>query len=270
MCGSDGDDPLGRVAVSAAEPNGTPEIRVRDTGLVTQRETDPLLALAALEGVPSAVAAARDAVDAVLRDRGLRRISADQRAWSLLDGARANAALSDEPERMLPGAIRLSGELHELAASILRSPGQAMARAHSLVAYGLVPDDELGRIRPAAAERMAGLQQLLHSSSEASGLVLAAIAHAEVATVAPFGFGDGLVARAVEQAVLIARGFDPEGVVPVCSGHRESAEEYPARLAGYAEVTGVGPWISYCARAVTQAAERLGGRLGRSKAPGGR
>jgi hypothetical protein len=234
---------------------------------VTTRGTDPLLALATLEGVPSAVAAARDSVDAVLRDRGLRQITAEQRAWSLLDGARANAALSEEPERMLPGAIRLSGELHELATSILRSPGQAIARAHTLVGYGLVPDDQLGRIRPVAAERMAGLQRLLTAPSEVSGLVPAAVAHAEIATVAPFGFGDALVARAVEQAVLIARGFDPAGVVPVCSGHRELAEEYPARLAGYVEVTGVGPWIGYCARAVTQAAERLGGRLGRSRAP---
>lgn len=228
---------------------------------MTAREADPLVALAALEGVPSAVAAARDAVDAVLRDRGLRRIDADQRAWSLLDGARSNAALSDDPERLLPGAIRLSGELHDLAGTILRSPGQAFARAHSLVGYGLVQDDELGRIRPAAAERMTGLQRLLTTPSEASGLVLAAIAHAELVTVAPFGFADALVARAVEHAVLIARGFDPEGVIPACSGHRELAEEYPARLAGYAEVTGVGPWISYCARALTHAAERFGARL---------
>ncbi len=226
--------------------------------------SDPLVALAVLEGVPSAVAAARDAVDAVLRDRGRRRITAEQRAWSLLDGARANAALSADPERLLPGAIRLSGELHELAGMILRAPGQALARAHTLVAHGLVPDEQLGRIRPAATDRMAGLQRLLTTPTEAPGLVLAAITHAEVATVAPFGFGDGLVARAVEQAVLMARGVDPEGVVPVCSGHRELAEEYAGRLSGYADVSGVGPWISYCARAVTQAADRLGARLTRS------
>ncbi|WP_152361172.1 oxidoreductase [Microlunatus speluncae] len=229
--------------------------------MTAERRDDPLVALSVLEGVPSAVAAARDAVDAVLRDRGLRRITAEQRAWSLLEGARANAALAEQPDRLLPGAIRLSGELHELAGTILRSPGQMLARAHALIGRGLVPDDQLGRIRPAAADRMAGLQRLLTTPTEAPGLVLAAVAHAEVATVSPFGFGDGLVARAVEQAVLIARGVDPQGVVPVCSGHRQLAEEYGDRLAGYADVSGVGPWIAYCARAVTHAAEQLGGRL---------
>ena len=36
---------------------------------------DPLADLARIEGVPSAVAAATDAVDAVLRERGLRKIT---------------------------------------------------------------------------------------------------------------------------------------------------------------------------------------------------
>ena len=39
---------------------------------------DPLADLAHVEGVPSAVAAATDAVDAVLRDRGLRKITEEQ------------------------------------------------------------------------------------------------------------------------------------------------------------------------------------------------
>ena len=39
---------------------------------------DPLTDLARLEGVPSGLAAARDAVDVVLTDRGLRSVSADQ------------------------------------------------------------------------------------------------------------------------------------------------------------------------------------------------
>lgn len=230
------------------------------TGAVT--EVDPLITLSGLEGVPSAVAAARDAVDVVLRDRGLRRIEAGRRARTLLDGARANADLSADPERLLPGAVRAAGELHELAGSILRAPGQAIARVHTLVAHGLVPDAELGRLRPGVGDRMAGLQQLLTTPTEAPGLVLAAVVHAELATAEPFGVGDDVVARVVEQAVLVARGVDPLGVVPVPVGHLELAEEYRQRLTGYAEVTGVGPWISYCARAVTGAAERLAFRLG--------
>ncbi|HLT61430.1 MAG TPA: oxidoreductase [Microlunatus sp.] len=222
---------------------------------------DPLLTLAALEGVPSAVAAARDAVDAVLADRGLRRLSADQRARALLQGARDNAALSDDPERMLAGAVRLAQELPDLAALILSAPGQALARTHTLVAKDLVPDERLGRIRPEAADRMTGLQRLLTGRSEAPAIVLAAVAHAEVASVRPFGTGDDLVARATEQLVLVARGLDPYGVVGVASGHLALREEYRRRLAGYAAVSGVGPWIEYCARALTGAAERLGALL---------
>src|SRR5690606_41045741 len=199
----------------------------------------------------------------------------------------------------LAGAVRLAQELPDLAALILSAPGQALARTHTLVAKDLVPDERLGRIRPEAADRMTGLQRLLTGGSEAPAIVLAAVAHAEVASVRPFGTGDDLVARATEQLVLVARGLDPYGVVGVASGHlalreeyrprlagyaavsgvgpgiaygarprtgaaarpRAPREEYRRRLAGYAAVSGVGPWIEYCARALTGAAERLGALL---------
>ena len=44
---------------------------------------DPLARLLDLEGVPSALAAARDGIDVVLRDRGLRRTSPETTAESL-------------------------------------------------------------------------------------------------------------------------------------------------------------------------------------------
>ncbi len=54
---------------------------------------DPLTWLTELEGVPSAFAAARDGIDALLRDRGLRRTAPEQTAESLLRGAHASAVL---------------------------------------------------------------------------------------------------------------------------------------------------------------------------------
>src|SRR3954451_13801524 len=54
---------------------------------------DPLSWLTELEGVPSAYAAARDGIDALLRDRGLRRTTPEQTAESLLAGAHASAQL---------------------------------------------------------------------------------------------------------------------------------------------------------------------------------
>src|SRR5690606_30102799 len=54
---------------------------------------DPMATLAALEGVPSAFAAARDGVDALLRDRGLRRTPPEFTTESLLRGAIASGLL---------------------------------------------------------------------------------------------------------------------------------------------------------------------------------
>ena len=67
--------------------------------------------------------------------------------------------------------------------------------------------------------------------------MLAAIAHAEVAVVAPFGSADGLVARAVEHMVLIATGVDPLGVVAVEAGHAADPAGYVQALDAYADGT---------------------------------
>ncbi|MEO6512763.1 MAG: oxidoreductase, partial [Nocardioides sp.] len=58
-----------------------------------EKTDDPLAGLMRLEGVPSGFAAARDGIDAMLRDRGLRRTSPEQTAESLLLGAHASAVL---------------------------------------------------------------------------------------------------------------------------------------------------------------------------------
>ncbi len=220
---------------------------------------DPLAALMHLEGVPSAVVAARDAVDAVLRDRGLRRITGAQSAEALLAGARASAELTGAADRWLAGAIRLSTEVLSLSTLIRVSPGQAMARAHVLLAHGMVAEDELGRVRGGeeAAQRMVGLNQLLTSPTEASAVVLAAVAHAELVTVAPFGSSSGLVGRAVEHMVLVEAGVDPRAVIVIEAGHLAAGSEYERLLRGYRDdgVPGVKAWLLHCARALAYGAE---------------
>ncbi len=222
---------------------------------------DPLADLARLDGVPSALAAARDAVDLRLRDRGLRSLTTEQRVAALLTGAEASAELTEDPQRWRPGAVRVAMELLSLSTVIRVAPGQALARTHTLAAAGSVPDDALGRIRaaPEVADRMRGLVALLSGSSgptQAPALVLAAVAHAEIATVMPFGSADGLVARAVERMVLISSGIDPQGSIPAEAGHRRLVADYEPRLRGYAEgsVTGVRNWLVHCAAALAEAA----------------
>jgi hypothetical protein len=220
---------------------------------------DPLADLAQLEGVPSAVAAALAAVDAVLRDRGLRRLSADAVAASLLRGARASAALTGDGDRWLPGTVRLSAELTPLAATLRVAPAQALARAHVLVARGVVPADDLGRVRsdPPTTERLAGLTTLLTAPRVASAVVLAAVVHGELADLAPFGSADDVVARAAEHMVLISAGVDPRGAIPVEAGHADGIETYRTALAGYStgSLTGVRDWLLHCATALSRGAQ---------------
>lgn len=225
---------------------------------------DPLADLAQLEGVASAVAAATDAVDAVLGDRGLRKVTEEQLSRALLAGAQANAALSGNPARWRVGALRLSAELAPLAALINVAPAQALARAHTLVARGVVPDSDLGKIGPQQesadpemAARMNSLAELLTRATSAPAIVVGSVVHAEIAVVAPFGDASGLIARAAEHLVLIAAGLDPYGVIVVEAGHAESAASYSGALEAYAEgsVAGVKAWMLRCAAAVARGAE---------------
>jgi hypothetical protein len=220
---------------------------------------DPLADLARFEGVASAVAAASDAVDAVLRDRGLRHVTEEQVSRALLAGARANAALTTDPERWQIGALRVSAELAPLAALIRVAPAQALARAHALVARGVVPDSELGKISsaPGIAARVNSLVDLLTHQTSAPAIVAGAVAHAEIAVVAPFAEASGLIARAAEHLVLIAAGLDPYGVIVVEAGHAASGETYSSALEAYADgsVSGVRAWLLRCAAAVARGAE---------------
>ncbi|WP_432558726.1 oxidoreductase [Granulicoccus sp. GXG6511] len=224
--------------------------------------TDPLLDLSRLEGVPSAVAAARAAADVVLRDRGARRVPAEVSARALLASARASAAM--EGPEWDPGAVRLSTELIDLAEMIRSTPAQALARAHALLARGVVDDESLGRVPADDPTRLQGVLELLTAPTGAPALVVAAIAHAEVALLADTGGGHGVLARAVEHMVLVQSGVDPRAVLVVAEGHRAVGAAYAERLAAYATgtPTGVRDWILHCAQAVTHGAELspLGGK----------
>lgn len=230
--------------------------------------SDPFIAAASLEGVPSAFRAARDGIDAVLRDRGLRRSTPDDTARSLLIGAWATATLEGsayELEELSDGegdataraAVRLSTELLGLLPTWQRSPVQALARMHALAAAGSVPDDALGRpVNPAGTQRLASLASMLGGNTEAPALVVAALAHAEIAAAGAFASHNAVVARAAERLVLVARGVDPASVTVPEAGHVSAAPDYFAALEAYAaEPNGVHRWLLYSADAFTRGAE---------------
>ena len=231
--------------------------------------SDALRDLAALEGVGSAMAAARDGIDALLRDRGLRRTSPDLTATSLLRGAHASAVLEGSAssfDEVASGAgdptavasVRLSTELLALVPVLGHSPLRVFARLHTIVGKGLVDDDQLGRPRgPGAAERLAGLARLLLAPTAAPALVTAAVVHAELTTVAPFASHNGIVARAAERLLLVARGVDPTSLTVPEAGHLALRREYESNLRGYGGggAAGVHAWLLYAAEAYTAGAQ---------------
>ncbi|WP_182525451.1 oxidoreductase [Nocardioides dongkuii] len=230
---------------------------------------DPLAWLVSLEGVPSAFAAARDGIDVVLRDRGLRRTSPGTTAESLLRGAHASAVLEGSASTLAEvregagddvarDAVRLSTELLGLVPTVRSSPLQAFARLHAVAASGAVDAERLGRPRDAAAaERLRGLAAVLTAPTEAPALLVAALVHAELVTAAPFASHNGIVARAAERLLLAARGVDEKSLVVPEAAHLALRAAYESNLRGYAEGgrAGVHAWFLYAAEAFAAAAE---------------
>ena len=232
-------------------------------------ESDPLSRLSALEGVASAYAGTRDGIDAVLRDRGLRRTSPEMTVESLLRGAHASAVLegsgsslaevrTGEGDGPAQAAVRVSTELLALAPMLGRAPLQAFARLHTLAGAATLPDAELGRPRDdASAARLRSLADLITGATTAPALVLAAVVHAELVSAAAFTSYNGIVARAAERLVLVSRGVDEKSLIVPEAGHLALRPAYESNLRGYRDggAAGVHGWLLYAAEAYAAAAE---------------
>jgi Fic family protein len=133
---------------------------------------DPLLAVAALEGVADAVEEARQACERLRWHPAMRRRSAECRTEAGVRAARCSAALDggrlpvelvrdavrgarelpdDAAGRVVRGAVRAHAEAERLGADgarlLVSAPRQALARLHVAAATGLVAEEALGRPR---------------------------------------------------------------------------------------------------------------------------
>jgi hypothetical protein len=181
-------------------------------------------------------------------------------------------------EETLRGAVQVAAETEHVAALLASAPAQALARLHVAAATPLLPPDQVGRPRQAGEEcvelsevgpapdpaqlpsRLADLSAIILASAQAPALVVCAIVHAEIAVARPFVRGNGLVARAMERAILHRSGLDPTGVAVPELGHGgEGTAGYGGALAAYASGSpdGVRLWIEHCGVAVV-----LGAREG--------
>jgi hypothetical protein len=233
----------------------------RDTGEVS----DPLGPLLRLEGVPSAFAASRDGIDALLRDRGLRRTTAGQTAESLLVGAHASAVLEGSEssldsvragagDEIAADAVRVSVHLLSLVPTMRTSPLQALARLHGLASGA----EDSGRPRDAESlARLQGVGRLLSSTTTAPALLVAAVVHADLATAAPFPSHNGIIARAAERLLWVIRGVDERSVLVPEAGHLALRPAYESNLRAYRDggPAGVHAWLRYAAEAAAKAAE---------------
>ncbi|MCV7417933.1 Fic family protein [Mycolicibacterium litorale] len=229
--------------------------------------TDPLAPLAELPGVAAAGDEAREALGKAHRHRtnlrGWPATAAEAalraaRASSVLDGGSLQLSDSGDPDPVLAGALRVSQALEGGATALVdvwqRAPLQALARLHALAATDLTDEEHLGRPRADAGvgRRLELLVELLTGGSRVPAPVLAAVAHGELLTLAPFGTADGVVARGVSRLVTIASGLDPHGLgVPEVYWMRQSGD-YQAAARGFASGTpdGLTAWILLSCRAL--------------------
>lgn len=236
---------------------------------MTSLVVSSLNSLATLEGVPSAYAAARDGIDAMLRDRGLRKTAPVTTAESLLRGAHASAVLEGSrssleevragtADEVAQDALRVSTEVLSWAPTLGRSPLQVLARLHTVAAASSLPDDQLGRPRDSeSAARLRAVAEVLAASGDLPAMLVAAVAHAEIADAAPFASHNGVVARAVERLVLVSRGVDEKSLVVPEAGHLANRAAYESNLAAYRSggPAGVHAWLLYTAEAYAAGAE---------------
>jgi Fic family protein len=199
----------------------------------------------------------------------------------LMRGATAWPESPDPLESVLQGAVQATAETEHIRALVVTAPAQALARVHAAASAHLLPESQVGRPRqagevclefsdlgPAPGEaivrqRLSGIVELLLSAKDASAVVVAALVHAEIATVRPFVRGNGLVARAIERAIVQASGLDPTGVAVVELGHGAGGgAAYVGALAAYGTGSprGVALWITHCAGAIVAGAKE-GGRI---------
>jgi hypothetical protein len=254
--------------------------------------SDPLAPLLDLPGVAAAVDGARSAVDGVLWDRAVRARVNDVVAASRLRGGWASAAIDGaevRPDALVSGdaldkspigrvvaaSLALQAEIPTQVEAFGRAPLQVLSRLHAVASVGFVDDELRGRLRttdaaddplrlggrpPAgdAARRMTALAAVLTRPTAAPALVVAAVAHAEIAVTRPFAWGSGLVARSVTRLVLAARGVDPDGVtVPEAGLFAAGRSAYAEALRAYAsgEPDGVARWLVLHAETVRVGAD---------------
>jgi len=211
----------------------------------------------------------------------------------LMSGARPWPDDLDAAVATLKGAVAATAETERVVGLVRTAPLQALARLHVAAGAPLIgprgttgprdagvghgSTDTLGRPRvgdetceefvdlgpaptPAVvSSRLAALSELVLAGASATNRVPAAvissIVHAEIVSIRPFVHGNGLVARAMERALVQALGLDPTGVAVPEAGHvANGGPAYLGALTAYGTGTssGVGLWLTQAGEALVR------------------
>jgi hypothetical protein len=196
----------------------------------------------------------------------------------LMSGAREWPAALDPGLQTLKGAVAVTAETERVVSLVRTAPLQALARLHVAAASPMDTGEWLGRPRvgdeectelvdlgpapapPGVAARLASLSEIVVAaagSNRVPAAVVAALVHAEVAAIRPFVHGNGLVARAMERALVQALGLDPTGVAVPEAGHvAGGGPAYLGSLTAYArgDAAGVGLWLAHAEEGLVRGA----------------
>lgn len=125
-------------------------------------------------------------------------------AQGVLEVQQALRGVLSQPPRQAWATLAAMAGREYLPAARRGRPRQGEEPVHDPLHLALHHDAE------DAAVRLAMLAELLQQPTAAPALVVAALAHAELLALQPFGAGNGVVARAYARVVLAQRGVDPD------------------------------------------------------------
>lgn len=239
---------------------------------------DPLQALANDPEISKTTGAALKAVDELSWNRSVRnkpelvplarRISGY--ASAALEGAAMPADPRQEPDdspmgELSKAALGMTAEADAQLSTFLKTPLKTFARLHTFIESS----ENRGRPRtdndvvdalhignPLPHEQIENrLQTLVDtiSTTKVSAVLLAAIVHAEIATIAPFNQGSQLIARTATRLVLQSKNVDQlKLVMPEYGFYKIGRNGYAKALIAYQTGTleGVASWIELHSQAI--------------------
>ena len=206
---------------------------------------------------------------------GARETAAIEGAEVPIELVLAGGGVDNSPfGAVLGAALRVTTDVAQQRAAWHTAPLQALAALHLVAARDVLDDDRLGRPRsgddcddplhigpvppsPEVIARLEALARVLTTPTQAPGLLVAGIVHAELMALRPFAWGSGLVARAAVRLVLSDRGVDPGNLVAYEHGVRSLGRaSYVGALRAYlgGSPAGVAEWLVWHAGAVGFAA----------------